>query len=64
MSFHTLIPPEQVIIRDGQSIDATGIGHVLDVHVRNGEYKCTIIQDVYYIPDLDANLLTVPCLMQ
>lgn len=65
VSYRTLNPPECVIIGDGQSIDAIGIGHMqIEVHIGDGNYRCTILQDVYYMPNLSANLLSVPRLMK
>jgi len=53
ISFRTLSPPERVIIGDGRSIDAVGIGRIkLKVHTGNSEYKDTILRDVYYVPEL------------
>jgi len=61
ITFCPLSPPERVIIGDGRSIDAVGIGRIkLKVHVGNSEYKDTILRDVYYVPELHANLLSVP----
>jgi hypothetical protein len=53
------------LIGDGRSIDAVGIGQIkLKVHVGDSEYKDTILRDVYYVPELHANLLSVPRLMK
>ncbi|KAF9234512.1 hypothetical protein BU15DRAFT_32226, partial [Melanogaster broomeanus] len=49
-------------IGDGSFISATGIGRVYaDVDVGDGETRETILENVYYIPKLDGNLLSVPC---
>jgi len=59
-SYRPLTPPKRIVIGDGRSIDAIGIGRAtLEVHVSNGNYRHTILQDVYHVPDLNANLLSV-----
>ena len=60
MTFHPLVPPQPMTVGDGRSISATGIGRIcLDVNIGDGETRETILQDVYYIPKLDGNLLSV-----
>jgi hypothetical protein len=54
------MPPKRIVIGDGQTLDAIGIGRAaLEVHVSNGNYRHTILQDVYHVPNLNANLLSV-----
>jgi transposase InsO family protein len=61
INYRTLTPPEQVVIGDGRSISAVGIGRIeIDVHTGEDEYIRTILQEVYYVPDLNTNLLSVP----
>lgn len=61
INYRTLTPPEQVVIGDGRSISAVGIGRVeIDVHTGGDEYIRTILQEVYHVPDLNTNLLSVP----
>ena len=49
------------MIGDGRTIEATGIGSVeLEVEVGGGKVHRIILQEVYYVPDLDGNLLSVP----
>src|SRR5882757_265037 len=58
--FRALVPTQHVIIRDGHSIEATGIGSIkLKLEVQSGKTCCTILQEVYYVPDLYGNLLSV-----
>ena len=60
MTFRPLVPPQPVIVGDGRSISATGIGRTcLDVDIGDDETHEMILQDVYYIPKLDGNLLSV-----
>jgi hypothetical protein len=60
MTFCPLVPPHPVIIGDGRSTSATGIGRVcVDVDIGEGKWLETILQDIYYVPKLDGNLLSV-----
>jgi hypothetical protein len=55
-----LTPPKRIVIGDGRSLNAIGIGRTkLQVHVGNGNYRYIILQDVYHVQDLQANLLSV-----
>ena len=63
-TFRTLDPMQRVMIGDGCMIKATGIGSIeLEVEVGGGKVHRIILQEVYYVPDLDSNLLSVPQLM-
>lgn len=62
-SFQKLIPTQPVIIGDGRSILATGKGRIeMDMKLDNGRSSPTLLRDVYYVPDLDTNLMSVPAL--
>jgi hypothetical protein len=64
-TFRTLTPARPVEIGDGRCISATGIGNIeLDVEVGNGKTRRTLLQDVYLVPELDGNLLSIPHLMR
>ena len=59
-TYHPLVPPESVTIGNGESIPAIGIGHVsINLKLGNNRTMTTVIQDVYYMPDLDGNLLSI-----
>ncbi|KAG1866473.1 hypothetical protein C8R48DRAFT_600308, partial [Suillus tomentosus] len=65
IKYRTLNPPEQVIIGDGCSIDAIGIRRAeINVYIGENEYIHSILQEVYHIPDLNVNLLSVSHLMK
>ncbi|KAG1742077.1 hypothetical protein EDD22DRAFT_786648 [Suillus occidentalis] len=56
--FRALVPAESVKIRDGRMIEAHGIGRMeLQVEVGGEETHQIILQDIYYVPRLDRNLL-------
>ena len=60
-TFRVLNPVQHVVIGDGRAIEATGIGSVeLEVEVGGGKVHRIILQEVYYVPDLEGNLLSVP----
>jgi len=47
------------------SIPAVGIGHIrVDLKLDSGCTSTTVIRDVYYVPDLDGNLLSVSYLAE
>ena len=49
----------KVILGDYSSIPATGTGHVyVRMHAR-GRWITSVLQDVLYVPDLSANLLSI-----
>jgi len=60
-TFHALASAQRVVIGDGRTINAMGIGSVeLKVEVMGGKSCQIILQGVYFIPNLDGNLLSVP----
>jgi hypothetical protein len=61
--FRVLVPTQRVVIGDGRSIEATGIGSIeLELKVQKGKTRRTMLQQVYFVPNLYGNLLSVPCL--
>ena len=57
--FTTIEPPIPVVIADGTSIPCTGAGTV-ELHQKNSRMPaCITIENVRYLPDLNANLLSV-----
>ena len=59
-TYHPLSPPQRVVIGNGNNILAIGIGCIgLNLDVGNGQMKYTVLTDVYHIPELDENLLSV-----
>ena len=55
-----LVLPESVTIGNGESIPAIGIGCVsINLKLGDNHTVTTVIRDVYYVPDLDGNLLSV-----
>jgi len=59
--YRTLTPPKQVIIGDRCTINVIGVGRVeINVHTGENGHMHTILQEVYHIPDLSTNLLSVP----
>jgi hypothetical protein len=60
-----LTPPEQVVIGDGHTINVIGVGCVeINVHTGENGHMCTILQEVYHVPDLGTNILSVLHLMK
>ena len=59
-TYHPLSPPQRVVIGNGNAIFAIGIGRIgLNLDVGNGRTKYTVLTDVYHVPELDGNLLSV-----
>ena len=59
-TFCQLVPPQSVTVGNGMSIPAVGIGHIsIDLKLDGDHMTTTIIRDIYYVPDLDRNLLSV-----
>ncbi|CDO76034.1 hypothetical protein BN946_scf184818.g2 [Trametes cinnabarina] len=59
VSFKTLPTPKRVWLGDERYIHATGIGRVSLRLERGPDTEAAIIPDVYYVPDLNGNLLSV-----
>lgn len=52
-------------IGNGRRTHATGIGNIeLDVEAENGRTQHTLLQDVYLVPGLDGNLLSISHLVR
>jgi len=65
MTYRQLVPPQPVTVRNGMSIPAVGIGHIhVNLKLDGRCTSTTVIRDVYYIPDLDGNLLSVSYLAE
>ena len=64
-TFRQLVPPQSVTVGNGMSIPTVGIGRVsIDLKLDGGCMTTTVIHDVYYMPDLDGNLLSVSYLAE
>ena len=62
-SYQPLWPPQLIGLGDGRTIPATGTGDVhLLVYIGDGHRRVLTLQDVYHVPVLDKNLLSVSCL--
>ena len=60
-----LVPPQSVTIGNRTSIPAVGIGRIrINLKLDGGHTVTTIIRDVYYVPDLDGNILSVSYLAE
>ncbi|EIW64624.1 uncharacterized protein TRAVEDRAFT_95541, partial [Trametes versicolor FP-101664 SS1] len=58
-SFKELEHPKRVWLGDERYIHATGIGNI-SLHLKqDGKLEKAIVPGVYYVPDLDGNLLSV-----
>ncbi|KIN99147.1 hypothetical protein M404DRAFT_30610 [Pisolithus tinctorius Marx 270] len=58
-----LSPSQPVIVGDGRTIQAIGKGRIeVSMHLEDGRTSGTILRDIYYVPDLDTNLVSVPAL--
>lgn len=52
--------PQMVVVGNGSSIPATAVGRVeLEMDLGNGKTGNVLLQNVYYVPDLNSNLLSV-----
>ncbi|KIN98729.1 hypothetical protein M404DRAFT_31056 [Pisolithus tinctorius Marx 270] len=59
-SLKMLSPPQPVIVGNGSTIPATAIGQIeLRMDLPNGKTSRILLQKVYFVPDLSANLLSV-----
>ncbi|KAI0667431.1 hypothetical protein C8Q78DRAFT_958638, partial [Trametes maxima] len=58
-SFKALERPKRVWLGDERYIFATGIGSVSLLLEQDGKHDKAIVPGVYYVPDLDGNLLSV-----
>ena len=65
MTYRWLVPPQSVTVGNGTYIPAVGIGRIrINLKLDGGHIATTIIRDVYYVPDLDGNLLSVSYLAE
>ena len=65
MTYRQLVPPQSITIGNGTSIPAVGIGCIhINLKLDGGHTVTTIICDVYYVPDLDGNLLSISYLAE
>ncbi len=59
-TFRELDTPKNVWLGDESFILATGIGQIfVDLHLPGGKMVTTCLTDVYYVPELHGNLLSV-----
>jgi len=59
-TYHRLVPPQSVTVGNGMSIPAVGIGCIhVNLKLDSGCTSTTVIRDVYYVPNLDGNLLSI-----
>ena len=55
-----LVPFQSVTVGNGMSIPAVGIGRIhVNLKLDGGHTSTTVIRDIYYVPNLDRNLLSV-----
>ena len=65
ITYHPLVPPESVTIGNGESIPAISIGRVsINLKLGDNHTMTTVIRDIYYMPDLDRNLLSISYLAE
>ena len=62
-SYRPLWPPQLIGLGDGRTIPTTGTGDIrLLVYIGDGRRRVLTLHDIYHIPVLDKNLLSVLCL--
>lgn len=60
INYQQLASPVRVWLGDERYIHAVGIGQIqLDMDVGNGKTRTSMLRGVYYVPDLNGNLLSV-----
>ena len=60
VSYELLSEPSLVVIGDGKTIEAKGVGSVsLKLSLPNGKYNDCLVNNVLYVPNLSCNLLSV-----
>ena len=57
--FDSLENPQEIVLGDGHTLDAVGIGDVVLNLVVDGKIKKRQLRDVLYVPRLTCNLLSV-----
>ena len=64
-TYRLLVPPQSITVGNRMSIPAVGIGCItVDLKLDGGRMSTTVIRDIYYMPDLDGNLLSVSYLAE
>ena len=62
-SYQPLQPPQLIGLGDGRTVPAIGAGDVrLLVYIGDGRRRVLTLHDVYHVPVLDKNFLSVLCL--
>ena len=62
-SYRPLWPPQLIGLGDSRTIPATGTGDVrLLVYIGDGRRRVLTLHDIYHVPVLDKNLLSISCL--
>ena len=62
-SYWPLLPPQLIGLGDGRTVPAIGAGDVhLLVYIGDGRRRVLTLRDVYHVPVLDKNFLSVSCL--
>ena len=59
MQFIHLSTPVNIALGDNSSIQGTGVGHITVSMKVAGNWHCAVLQDVFYVPELHGNLLSV-----
>ena len=57
--FNSLENPQEIVLGDGHTLDAVGVGDVVLNLVVDGKIKKRRLRDVLYVPKLEYNLLSV-----
>ena len=62
-SYQPLSPPQLIGLGDGRTVPAIGAGDVrLLVYIGDGRRRVLTLHDIYHVPVLDKNFLSVSCL--
>ena len=62
-SYQPLQPPQLIGLGDGRTIPTIGVGDIrLLVYIGDGRRRVLTLHDVYHVPVLDKNFLSVSCL--
>ena len=64
ITYICLDPPQRIIVGDGYSIEAVGIGRTAVNIELEGQTQQIILQNVYHVPALNTNLLSVSQLVR
>jgi len=64
-TYRRLEPPQSVTVGNGMSIPAVGIGCIrVNLKLDSRRTSTTVICDIYYVPNLDGNLLSISYLAE